>query len=168
MKKPIYFFIAFLVVFFDQITKYLVRTFIGSSETIRVFPFLHLINIRNEGAAFGLFKGFGNITFIIISVIAVVFVLYLIIQNTAISSAHGGQQSAISSRTGLSLILGGAIGNLIDRVFFGKVTDFIDVFAGRFHWPAFNVADSALTVGLILMLLTVKHTTTSQETLFQK
>lgn len=134
------FLVSLLVVFLDQITKYLARTLISPFETIKVFPFLQLVSVRNEGAAFGLFKGFGNATFIIISLVAIVFISYLLIK---------GKEEGL----GLSLILGGAVGNLIDRIVFGNVTDFIDIFAGRFHWPAFNVADSALTIGLVLLLI---------------
>ena len=140
MKRSLCFAVAFLVVVSDQITKYLARSFIEPYETIKILPFLQLVSVRNEGAAFGLFKGFGNSGFVIVSLTAMVFVTYLILKVK-------------EDRLGLSLILGGAAGNVIDRFFFGKVTDFIDVFAGRFHWPAFNVADSALTIGLTLMLL---------------
>jgi len=139
MKSPLYFRIAILVVLLDQITKFIARSLIGPLDTIRVFPFLHLVNVRNEGAAFGLFKGFGNIPFISISLIAIVVVIVLLIRGR-------------ETRFGLALILGGAIGNMIDRITMGSVTDFVDVFAGRFHWPAFNVADSALTVGLVVMI----------------
>lgn len=140
MRMHLYPLISVLVVLFDQLTKHLVRNFIGPYETIKILPFLRLISIRNEGAAFGLFKGFGNVTFIIVSIVAIIFVLYLMLKSN-------------DDKLGLSLILGGAIGNLIDRVISGSVTDFIDVFAGRFHWPAFNVADSALTVGLALLIV---------------
>lgn len=139
MKNTVYLLTAVLVILSDQITKYIARDSIAHYETIRVLPFLQLVNVRNEGAAFGLFRGIGNVAFIIISVIAIVLVLVLLLRNR-------------EERLGLSLILGGAAGNLIDRIFFGSVTDFIDVFVGRFHWPAFNIADSALTIGLILMI----------------
>jgi signal peptidase II len=140
MKSPLYFLIAILVVLLDQITKFLARSLIGPFDTIKVFPFLHLVSVRNEGAAFGLFKGFGNIPFIAISLIAIIVVIVLLIRGK-------------EDRFGLALILGGAIGNMIDRIILGSVTDFVDVFAGRFHWPAFNVADSALTVGLVVMVV---------------
>ena len=140
MKSPFYFLIAILVVLLDQITKFLARSLIGPFETIKVFPFLHLVSVRNEGAAFGLFKGFGNIPFILISLIAVIVVIVLLIRGK-------------EDRFGLALILGGAIGNMIDRITMGSVTDFVDVFAGRLHWPAFNVADSALTIGLVVMVV---------------
>ena len=150
MKIPLYFLIAILIVLLDQITKFFARSFIGPFETIKVFPFLHLVNVRNEGAAFGLFKGFGNIPFIAISLIAIIVVIVLLIRGK-------------ENRFGLALILGGATGNMIDRVTMGSVTDFVDVFAGRFHWPAFNVADSALTIGLVVMVVSSFIHTTQQE-----
>ncbi len=140
MNKFLYFLIAFLVVLVDQITKYLARSFIEPFEAVKIFSFLQMVSVRNEGAAFGLFKGFGNGVFIIISLAAMAFVTFLLVKDR-------------EDRFGLSLILGGAAGNVIDRILFGNVTDFIDVFAGRLHWPAFNVADSALTIGLMIMLL---------------
>lgn len=146
MKNFRYLLISLLVVLSDQITKYIARDSIGPSEMIKVLPFLQFVSVRNEGAAFGLFSGLGNTTFIIISFFAIAVVSLLLLK---------GEQDLL----GLSLILGGALGNLIDRLVFGRVTDFIDVFVGRFHWPAFNVADSALTGGLFLMLISsVFHT----------
>ena len=139
MKSALYFLIAILVVLLDQITKFLARSLIDPLGTLKVFPFLHLVSVRNEGAAFGLYKGFGNIPFIAISLIAVIVVMVLLVK-------------AKENRFGLALILGGAIGNMLDRITLGSVTDFVDVFVGRFHWPAFNVADSALTVGLVVMV----------------
>ncbi len=140
MKISSCFLISFLVVLLDQISKYLARNLIRPSEVVKVLPFLQLVSVRNEGAAFGLFKSFGNATFVVISLVAIVFVLYLLFRSK-------------EGRVGLSLILAGAVGNLIDRVAFGTVTDFIDFFVGRFHWYVFNVADSALTTGLIILLL---------------
>lgn len=127
------------VVALDQITKHMVRTSFGPFETVPLLPFLRLVHVRNEGAAFGMFQGLGNQAFIAISIAAILFVFILLAKSR-------------EDRLGLSLILGGAIGNLLDRIAFGRVTDFIDVFAGNFHWPAFNVADSALTIGLVLLL----------------
>ncbi len=140
MKKYPYFLLAILIVLMDQITKFLARVYIDAFETIKIFPFLQLVSVRNEGAAFGMLKGLGNSAFIVVSVLAIVVVLLLLLK---------GKEDGWA----LSLILGGATGNLIDRIIFKKVTDFVDVFAGKFHWPAFNVADSALTIGLIVMML---------------
>ncbi len=140
MKRYQYFFISMLIVVADQITKFLARVYIDTFESIKILPFLDLVSVRNEGAAFGMFRGLGNTMFIVVSLVAIAFVVYLLLKTR-------------ENRFGLSLILGGAAGNLIDRVVFKKVTDFIDVFVGRLHWPAVNVADSALTVGLIVLLI---------------
>lgn len=136
----IYLLLSLFIILADQVTKHLVRTTIMPREAIDVLPFLQIVHIRNVGAAFGLFRGFGNITFIIISIVAIIAVFYLLIKDK-------------KDRISYSLILGGATGNLIDRIIYGNVTDFIDIYAGRFHWPAFNIADSALTIGISLMFI---------------
>jgi signal peptidase II len=142
MKKPAYILsIVLSVIALDQITKFLIIGYLPLFGSIEIFPFLHIVNIRNTGAAFGMFKSLGSSFFIGISVIAIIFVINLLIRN-------------IYNSLGLSLVLGGAIGNLIDRILYGKVVDFIDFSIGSYHWPSFNVADSALTVGIILILLT--------------
>ncbi len=128
------------IVLIDQATKYLARTHIDPFETVRIMPLLNLVNVRNTGAAFGMFKAFGNIFFIVISVCAIIFMLWVIIA--------GKEDYRI-----FSLLTGGAAGNLIDRIRLGYVVDFLDVTVSGFHWPAFNVADSALSVGILLMML---------------
>ncbi|MDP2167215.1 MAG: signal peptidase II [Thermodesulfovibrionales bacterium] len=135
----IFLFVAAMVLA-DQGTKHLAETSISSSESIGVLPFLSLVNVRNEGAAFGLFKALGNKFFIAVSLLAIGFMIGLLWR---------GRDSTFS----LSLILAGATGNLIDRLLYGYVRDFIDVFIGRHHWPAFNVADSCLTVGILWLLI---------------
>jgi len=129
-----------LLVFLDKITKHLSEAYIRVSEGIRLLGFLNLVNVRNTGAAFGLFKGFGNLFFIILSVIAIGVIIYLLWK---------GKDEFI----GLLLILSGAVGNLIDRVFLGYVRDFIDIHIGGLHWPAFNLADSYLTIGIAYIIL---------------
>ncbi len=111
-------------------------------ESIDLLPFLRIVHYTNKGAAFGMFANLGNTFFLIISIIAILFIILY-----ASKLPKGLELYA------LSLILGGAIGNLIDRIRIGKVIDFIDVFVGNWHWPAFNVADSALTIGIILFVL---------------
>lgn len=146
MKKPAYvFIIVSSVLLLDQLTKYLVSTYISPLDSIEILPFLHLVHIRNTGAAFGMFKNFGSSFFILLSIVAIIIVLSLLKKGTY-------------SRFGLSLVLGGALGNLIDRIRFGKVVDFIDFSIGDFHWPAFNVADSSLTIGMsvIFFLILIK------------
>jgi len=134
------FLISLVIIVLDQITKHLVLKYMNPFESIEIFPFLHIVSVRNTGGAFGMFKGVGSTLFIAVSVMAIIFVIWLLIR-------------AKEGYFGLSLILGGAIGNLIDRLRYGWVVDFIDFSIGKFHWPAFNVADSALTIGVIVVLL---------------
>lgn len=144
MKKIIYVFLtASLVVALDQITKHLIIVYVKPTDGIEIFPFLHIVSVRNIGAAFGILKNIGSSFFIGISIFALILVIWLLIRTK-------------EGHFGLSLILGGAIGNLIDRLRYGWVVDFIDFSIGKFHWPAFNVADSALTIGVIVVLLSSK------------
>jgi signal peptidase II len=133
--------IVLTIIALDQITKYLIVSSLSPYGFIEVFPFLHIVNVRNTGAAFGSFKSLGSSFFIIVAVAAIVFVVSLLMKR-------------VYNTFGLSLILGGAVGNLIDRVLYGQVVDFVDFSVGSYHWPAFNVADSALTVGIIIILVT--------------
>src|SRR4030042_2997557 len=134
------FLISIIVVALDQITKYLALTYINPYDSFKILPFLHLVLVTNKGAAFCMFKHIGSGFFIAASAIAIIFVLYLLIRGK-------------EDHLGLSLILGGAIGNLIDRILYGSVVDFIDLSIGKYHWPAFNVADSALSIGVTIILL---------------
>jgi signal peptidase II len=132
--------IVLFVIALDQITKYLVISYLTPSDSIEIFPFLHLVSVRNTGAAFGIFRNFGSVFFIGISAVAIIFVIWLLIRSNY-------------SYFALSLVLGGAIGNLIDRILYGKVVDFIDFSIGNFHWYTFNVADSSLTIGIMVIFL---------------
>ena len=134
--------IASLVVISDFITKRMILKWVKPYESIDILPFINIVHVENEGAAFGLFSSLGNSIFVIISIVAIIVIIAYL--------------AKIRSRLeifSISLILGGATGNLIDRLTVGKVVDFIDFFVGKWHWPAFNVADSALTVGIILFLI---------------
>jgi signal peptidase II len=130
-----------LVIILDIITKVIIVNKVGYHEVIKVLPFINIVHIKNKGAAFGMFAGLGNVFFITVSIIAILFILYYL-------KAVQKRMEIIS----LSLVLGGAVGNLIDRIKVGEVTDFIDFYVNSWHWPSFNVADSALTVGIILFL----------------
>lgn len=138
MKKAVFLIPVFIVVL-DQVSKYFADNLIGRFEPVPVLPFLNLVNVHNTGSAFGLFKSFGNVFFIAVSAAAIVFITVMLIKEK-------------EHRAALSLLIGGALGNLIDRIFLGYVRDFVDVYAGDFHWPAFNVADSSLTIGIFLIL----------------
>lgn len=141
-KQYVILLVTSLVLVFDVFTKRMIMKWLTPHESIDILPFLKIVHVQNEGAAFGLFTSFGNRLFIVISLIAIlVIVLYLIkIQD----------RLEIFS---ISLILGGAAGNLLDRLTVGKVIDFMDFFISRWHWPAFNVADSALTIGIMLFFI---------------
>lgn len=134
----------------DQLTKYLAGKYIDPAGSIILLPVLQLVNIRNKGAAFGMGGAMGNGFFIALALIAIGFVGYMLVKR-------------MEDPIGLSLILSGAAGNLTDRIVYGSVRDFIDAHIGSHHWPAFNVADSALTVGvgiiLLRTLLAKKHLT---------
>lgn len=134
--------ISSIVIFLDYLTKKIIVSKVMLYESISILPFLNIVHVQNKGAAFSILSNLGNHYFIGISVIAIIAIVGYLIKLS-----RGLELIA------LSLILGGAVGNLIDRIQIGKVTDFIDVFVGRWHWPAFNVADSALTVGIILFLI---------------
>lgn len=122
----------------DQLTKSIINTYLKTYESIEVLPFFQIVHVRNTGAAFGIFRGLGNGVFIGISVLAVLVVTALLLTSK-------------EDRIAFSLILGGALGNLTDRLLRGYVVDFLDFYIGSHHWPAFNVADSALTVGIALL-----------------
>lgn len=140
-----------LVIIADRITKLLIRHTMQSFDTISMIPgWLRVVHAENPGAAFGvLAQGnpiLRNIVLIGISGAVLVFVF------SALWSRSVAFRSA-TTRYGLALILGGAMGNLSDRIFRGTVTDFIEVYHGSWTFPAFNVADSAITVGAVLLVL---------------
>ena len=133
---------AGLVLALDQVTKAAVSARLVLSEPVSVLgEFVRLTLVHNRGAAFGLFPG-SPLPFIVVSVLAIAVVLYLFARDA---------YRSLASRLLLGCILGGALGNLIDRVRWGYVVDFIEVGAGRYHWPVFNVADSAVTLGVLLL-----------------
>lgn len=138
--------VATLVVIIDQVGKYIIVAHVGLYESITVIPgFFNIVHVQNPGAAFGLFSQqapmIRNIFLIGASVIAMGVIFYLFYQTPA-------TYPLLSA--GFALILGGAAGNMIDRLRYGKVVDFLDFYIGSFHWPAFNVADSAISVGMVV------------------
>jgi len=141
--------IAAFVVVLDQISKLWVRSHLELYETIPLVGCLSLTSVRNTGSAFGLFA---NQAFLLILVAIVGLVAILLFYRYL-------SKSNILGVSALGFIFGGAVGNLIDRLRFGYVTDFVDVRLWRdFHWPAFNVADSAITVGSIMLAIFIFFT----------
>ena len=140
--------IGLTVLILDQITKALVHNLMHLHQSIEIVPnFVHLTYLRNTGAAFGFLAGDRSalrmVFFLLVSGIAIGCIFYLL------RNLRPGRNTETLS---LSFILGGAIGNLIDRLRMGEVIDFIDLHWHHVHWPAFNVADSAITIGVILLL----------------
>lgn len=143
------FWLPLLVVALDQVTKWLVRTRIPMHGSVEVIPdFLDLTHVRNTGAAFGFLNGidFPGKT-IVIAVVAICALIGVSLYAGTLA------REQLIARLGMALIIGGAAGNLIDRVFMGSVVDFVDAYWGTFHFWAFNVADSAITVGVVFMIL---------------
>ncbi len=140
-----------IVVLVDQVTKQIILSVFALNESLGVIPgFFALTHVHNTGGAFGLFAGEASsirtAVFLAVSclVLGVIFYLY-----TTMAREKPWVASAFS------LIFGGALGNLIDRIRFGEVVDFLDFHIGTAHWPAFNVADSAICVGVGILLLNV-------------
>ncbi len=142
--------VAAAVIALDQYTKYLICTGLVLYGRIEVIAgYLDIIHIRNSGVAFGFLKGFG-IQYKTLSLIAVAAVAVFLL-GFLISQVRREQKLQAFS---LALILGGAIGNIIDRFRLGEVVDFVDAhWREVYHWPAFNVADMAISVGIALLLI---------------
>jgi signal peptidase II len=141
--------IAVAVVIVDQLTKLWIMTTFALHEQQNIIPgVFDLVYVTNTGAAFGFLAGSKNLLrqafFVAVAIIALIVIVF--------AYGHLKRQGRIFVYA-LGLIAGGAVGNLIDRLRFGSVVDFLDFYLGSYHWPAFNVADSAITVGVALFLL---------------
>ena len=139
--------LSVIIIILDQWSKLSVTATMQLYESIQIMPYFNLTYVRNEGAAFSFLSDaggwqrwlFAGLAFAM-SIMMIVWILRLKKQELLLATA-------------LSLVLGGALGNLIDRIAYGYVIDFLDVYYQNKHWPAFNVADSAICVGVFLMLL---------------
>ncbi len=136
---------AAAIVVLDQVTKAALSRYLYEGQILEVMPgFFSLVYFKNPGAAFGIFTD-GGITrtlfLVAVQAVALVVIGFLLKQSRDPAASFA-----------LSMIAGGAIGNLIDRIRLGSVVDFLDFHLGGFHWPAFNVADSAITVGVALTI----------------
>lgn len=134
----------------DQITKYLVLRHIPYGEEVPVIPgFFSLVHTTNTGAAFGMFQN-NNLFFILLAVTALVVILFLLIRDQTNPKAR----LALTTKISFGLLVGGILGNLIDRVTRGNVIDFLNFYIGQYAWPAFNIADSCICVAVGLLVLT--------------
>jgi len=137
-----------IIILLDQFTKELILRYLPFNRTIPVIKgFFNITHIHNPGGAFGLMANLSptlrTIIFLFISSLAVGIIFYFYKKTPA-------KYSLLAAA--FALIFGGAIGNLIDRVRFGMVIDFLDFYVGKLHWPAFNIADSAITIGIGIFL----------------
>jgi signal peptidase II len=136
------------VVLVDQVTKYAITLNLALHDSIVVIEnFFNINHVLNPGGAFGFFANGSpwvrKFIFLFLSSLVALFILWLY-RRTA--------RNLVFLSFGLALIFGGAIGNLMDRFRFGKVVDFLDFYVGTAHWPAFNVADSAISIGMAILI----------------
>ena len=141
--------ICFWILFVDQWTKHSVQQRLVLYQKVEVIRgFFNLVHVRNTGGAFGILGGekggLGSLFFVVVSLVAIGSILFLYIRLK--------EDEKILSLS-FSLVLSGAIGNLIDRLRYGEVVDFLDFYLFSFHWPAFNISDSAICLGIGLMAL---------------
>ncbi len=141
--------VSAVVLIMDQCTKLLADTMLGMHQSVQLLPFLALRKAYNAGAAFSFLgdaSGWQRWLFVILALVVIIILLVWLRRLPP-------QDSLV--RMALVLILGGAIGNVIDRLAYGHVIDFIDVFYASWHFPTFNIADSAISIGAVLLLLDV-------------
>ncbi|HEY5174404.1 MAG TPA: signal peptidase II [Terriglobales bacterium] len=146
--RKYFFFIAAAVLLLDRLAKWSVASNIPLHNSITIIPgCFHLTHVENTGAAFGLFAE-STAQWKIGALVSFSVIALLVVSALLWKHSH----SLSTTTIGLSLILGGATGNLWDRMMTGHVVDFLDFYVGSYHWPAFNVADSAIVVGAILLV----------------
>lgn len=139
--------VSVVVLLLDQCTKLLADAMLVLHQQVTLVPYLALFKAYNPGAAFSFLSeasGWQRWFFVVLAVVVIVILLVWLLRLSTEEK---------STSLALALILGGAAGNLIDRLVYGYVIDFIDVYYGSWHWPAFNVADAAISVGAFLLLL---------------
>ena len=140
-----YFLLAGIVALSDQLTKALIIKNILDDQFIRVNSYFYLVHFKNQGAAFSFLSdagGWQRYFLSIVAVIASVFIIFMIKKH----------RDELYTALGLSLILGGAIGNIYDRISLGHVTDFLYFHFKDYYWPAFNVADTAISIGVVIII----------------
>ena len=152
----IWLWLSLFVVALDQSSKWVVDHTLQLYQSVPLMPSFQLTYLRNEGAAFSFLSSAGGWQ-------RWFFVALALTSSVAIGIWLGRlNRTQTREAIGWALVLGGAIGNLIDRLIWGYVIDFLDVYYGNWHWPAFNVADSAITVGVGLLLLDAFRTPKSE------
>lgn len=139
--------ISAIIIVLDQITKYAASHMLIMHEPVTILPFFNFTLMHNTGAAFSFLADQGGWQRWFFAALAFVVSIALAVWLSRLKAHETWIALA------LSLVLGGAVGNLIDRVYYGYVIDFIDVYYGASHWPTFNIADSAITVGAVMLII---------------
>ncbi len=145
-RNVVFIIIALAVIAADQLTKLWIRTHLAEGEALFSLGIFHVVRVHNTGAAFGLFRDYNSILVIIRMLGVVALLIYGLFYARRIAWTAGGWPT-----TAIGLVLGGTVGNLIDNLRLGYVTDFIDFT----YWPAFNVADSCVSVGVTMFVIIV-------------
>lgn len=146
-RNILWIWITLVIIAIDRITKILVLHHLPYAQPIAIYPFFNLFFVYNTGAAFSFLGNVGGWQNWLFSGIALVVSYLIIIKLWYMPQKH------IWFQVALALILGGALGNLYDRIAYRHVVDFIDFYVNNWHWPAFNIADSAISVGAIMLIL---------------
>lgn len=139
-NKMIYL-ISLGVILLDQLTKNIVLHELVTSQVVKVFPCFNLVLTFNTGVSFSLLSGNNPYVLALFALLICAGLVWWM-----------AREKDIAVRTGLALIIGGAVSNVIDRLIYGGVVDFLDFYVGAYHWPAFNVADSAICIGAAVIL----------------
>jgi signal peptidase II len=141
--------LSLLVVILDQVTKVWVSATLALHQSIAVLPFFNLVLVHNEGAAWSILATAGGWQRWFLSGLAILISGVIVVWLSRLNRQQRWFACA------LALILGGALGNVIDRLMYGYVVDFIDIYYQQWHWPAFNIADSAISIGAVMLLIDV-------------
>ena len=142
----------------DRLTKGIIRNYVSPWDNHPVIPrFFSIVHTENRGAAFGLFAESSS-EWRTVLLIALAFGVMLFITALLAQPWRGGLASTLTLRSGLALVLGGAMGNVYDRVVRGAVTDFLEFYFGSYQFPTFNIADTAITIGASLLLIDMWRT----------
>ena len=145
--------IALGIFLLDRVTKVAIERNLSVWDSIHVIPgFFDIVHTKNRGAAFGIFSE-GSSELRTFALIGVSLVVLIFVSLLLLRPARAGFSGSRVTMIGLSLVLGGAIGNIYDRIMSGQVTDFLEFYLRQYHFAAFNVADSAITVGAGLLIL---------------
>lgn len=155
ISRPLRFGIAALVFVADRLSKFWIESNVSAWDTFAVIPgVFNIVHAQNKGAAFGfLAQSEGSLRTLVLICVSALVMSFVGTQLWRLPAP--GWPSGNLTPMALGLVLGGAIGNLFDRIWRGSVTDFLQVFIGSYEWPCFNVADSAISIGAVLLILTM-------------